>query len=119
MHELKTEVDTAAMVLGYPVLAIVIVMLLWFAARLFRDITKIFDEMRYERWKRKNVERDWDNIEASWALEIDSELDEYPDPVQYFNHDTDVIPPIPWQRHDTADLSEVYNYQEELRNERS
>ena len=91
MDALKSNTATAALVLGYPVLFIIVVILFWFGARVFRDIAKIFDEMRYERWKRKNAERDWGNIEASWALDLDPESQ---GPMNYHNNDTLELPEL-------------------------
>lgn len=91
MDALKANVNTAALVLGYPVLFIIFCILTWFGFRMFRDIAKIFDEMRYERWKRKNAERDWGNIEASWALELDPDND---GPINYHNHKTLELPEL-------------------------
>lgn len=91
MDALTANVNTAALVLGYPVLFIVVFILIWFGARTFRDIAKIFDEMRYERWKRKNAERDWGNIEASWALDLDPYSK---GPINYHNHQTLELPEL-------------------------
>jgi hypothetical protein len=96
MDILRENLDTAAMVLGYPVLALVIFLTAWFGTRIFRDLLKIFREMRYERWKRMGVERDWDNIEASWMLELDEDYD-YEEPVQQYRHQTLELPDIPEQ----------------------
>ena len=108
MDAIIKDVNTTAMVIGYPVMAVIIFLILWFGTRLFRDICKIFDEMRYERWKRKHAERDWDNIEASWMLELPE--DEYepqiPTQREWNKHDTDVFPTLELQ-------DQLYNFQEE------
>lgn len=102
MHELIKDVNTAAMVIGYPMLLVILFIIVWFGSRIFRDITKIFSEMKYERWKRKHEERDWDNIEASWMLELDEDNLE---PVRYFEHKTIELPDISEQ---------LYNLQEDF-----
>jgi hypothetical protein len=107
MREVFENVNTTAMVLGYPLLAGILILMGWFGTRIFRDLLKIFREMRYDRWKRMKVEHDWDNIEASWLLEYD-ESDS--DSVIEDQYDTFEFP---------EDFSEqLYNYQEE-RHERS
>lgn len=109
MDAILTNVNTTAMVIGYPVMAVIVFLILWFGTRIFRDITKIFNEMRYERWKRKNEERDWDNIEASWILEFDEDnmLPDIPQQRSQYNwHDTDVFPTL--ELHD-----QLYNFQED------
>lgn len=125
MDELKTDVDTAAMVLGYPVIVIVTILAVWFGLRVLRDVNKIFNEMRYERWKRKNEERDLSNIISSWMLELDEDFyedehlnrfqrhdtDEFP--AIQVRHDTNELPLIPPQRHDTVELTQLYNFQED------
>src|SRR5690349_170854 len=95
------NVDTAAMVIGYPVLAVVMALTAWFGTRIFRDLAKIFREMRYDRWKRMRVEKDWDNIEASWMLELDEDNRE---PVQQYRHETLELPDI---------QDQLFNYQED------
>lgn len=104
------NVNTTAMILGYPVLLIIVILLGWFGTRIFRDVAKILNEMRYDRRKRNIAGRDWDNIEASFVLELDEDLREPYIPVQRdFNdkHDTLVLPP---------DFGEqLFNYQEERR----
>jgi hypothetical protein len=96
------NVDTTAMVLGYPILAVILFMIGWFGTRIFRDLLKILHEMRYDRWKRMNVERDWDNIEASWMLELDEDFNP---PDRQYRHHTIEFP---------EDFSEqLYNYQED------
>lgn len=112
MDAIVENVNTTAMVIGYPVLAIILILSVWFGARIFRAITKLFDEMKYERWKRRNEERDWDNIEASWVLQLDEYSNEDYRPVQYNNYDTDVFPAIPAQRHNTAELPMLSNFKE-------
>jgi hypothetical protein len=104
------NVNTTAMVLGYPVLAILVFLAVWFGSRIFRALVKLFDEMKYDRWKRRHSERDWDNIEASWMLELDEDNREPYIPVQRNQHN----------RHDTIELPEdfaeqLYNYREERR----
>lgn len=107
MHDVITNVNTTAMVIGYPVLVIILFLMAWFGSRVFRDLLKIFSEMRYDRWRRKHEERDWDNIEASWMLELDEDNRE---PIRYFTHDTIELPDISEQ---------LYNYQQEEFHERS
>lgn len=107
METILEKVNAAAMVVGYPVLAVTLFLIGWFGTRIFRDLLKIFSEMRYDRWKRMKVEHDWDNIEASWLLEYDESNDES---VIEDKYDTFEFP---------EDFSEqLYNYQEE-RHERS
>ena len=115
MDALRENLDITAMVLGYPVMVVIFVLILWFGARAFRDITKIFSEMRYERRARRIAERHESNYEAEWALDLDSEIDEVEDYANVNTHDTDVLPHIPWQRHQTAELPQLYNYQEDLK----
>lgn len=96
------NVNTTATVLGYPVLVVILFMIGWFGTRIFRDLLKIFREMRYDRWKRMRVERDWDNIEASWMLELD---EDFGAPDRQYTHQTIEFP---------EDFSEqLYNYQED------
>lgn len=102
------KLNTAAMVIGYPVLGVMLFMIGWFGTRIFRDLLKIFREMHYDRWKRMRVERDWDNIEASWMLELDEDPDDTP--IQPYRHYTLELP---------DDIStQIRNYKEE-RHERS
>lgn len=106
------------MVLGYPVLAVIFVLIAWFGARVFRDISKLYAEYRYERRYRYSEELEESNYEAEWALELDSELDELEDYANVNNHDTDRVTYIPFQRHQTAELPEVqqlFNYQEDYK----
>jgi hypothetical protein len=101
MDKFIENVNTTAMIIGYPVLGVILFMILWFGTRIFRDLLKILREMRYDRWKRMRVESDWDNIEASWMLELD-EYDD--DPVRQQTYDTIELPDISEQ---------IQNYQEE------
>jgi hypothetical protein len=102
------RVNTASMVIGYPVLLVVVLLTGWFGTRIFRDLAKIFREMRYDRWKRMKVEKDWDNIEASWMLELDEDYENpvIPEPRSaYYRHHTLEFP--------ESFSEELYNYQEE------
>jgi hypothetical protein len=100
------RVNTASMVIGYPVLLVVVLLTGWFGTRIFRDVAKLFREMRYDRWKRMKVEKDWDNIEASWMLELDEDNQI---PVQQYRHHTMEFP---------EDFSEALANYEEDRYER-
>lgn len=107
MDSILENVTTTATVLGFPVLAVIVILIGWFGTRIFRDISKVFNEMKYERWKRKHAERDWDNIEASWMLELDE------DNRPYIPEQRDV-----YTRHDTLELpidfaEQLSNYREE------
>lgn len=97
------RINTASMVIGYPVLLVVVLLTGWFGTRIFRDTAKIFREMRYDRWKRMKVEKDWDNIEASWMLELNEDYGD--EPVPYYRHHTLEFP--------ENFSEELYNYQEE------
>lgn len=107
------NVNTTAMILGYPVLAVIVFLIVWFGTRIFRDIGKIFNEMTYERWKRKNDERNESNTESSWMLELDEYFDEDEIALQQQNYDTDIFPRVPEQRHPTLELPQLYNVQED------
>jgi hypothetical protein len=100
------NVNTTAMMLGYPVLVVVTFIVVWFGTRIFRDLIKIFREIRYDRWTRANDERDQDNFESSWMLELD---EVNMDPVYEDKYPTLELPDIQGQ---------LYNYQED-RYERS
>ncbi len=129
MDALIENVNTTAMVIGYPILAVILLLTGWFGTRIFRDITKLFNEMRYDRWKRKYDERTQTNAQSSWVLELDEYYDETEVALQHQNYDTDQFPVIspelirdfetdvfarvPAQRHDTAELPQLFNYQEE------
>lgn len=83
------SINTAALVLGYPTLFIFIGLLVWFAAILCREVFRIVRASNYERWQQEREMRDVDNIEASWALELDEDN-------RTTKHDTDVLEfPIP------------------------
>lgn len=100
------NVNTTAMVLGYPVFVIVVSLLVWFGTRIFRDLFKLFREMRYDHRTRYDERRDQDNLEASWMLELD---EVNMDPVYEDKYPTLELPDIRGQ---------LYNYQED-RYERS
>lgn len=95
------NVNTTAMMLGYPVLVIITFMLVWFGSRIFRDLTKLFREMRYDRKTRTTESRNRDNVEASWMLELDE-----------VNMD-----PVYEDKYPTLELTDIqgqlYNYQED------
>lgn len=95
------NVNTTAMMLGYPVLVIVIFLMMWFGSRIFRDLIKIFCEIRYDRRTRSNEEKDRDNHQASWMLELD---EVNMDPVYEDRYPTLELPDIQGQ---------LYNYQED------
>jgi hypothetical protein len=67
------NVNTAALILGYPALIIFVATLLWVAAVVIREVFRIIRASQYERWQRDREMRDWENIESSWALELDPE----------------------------------------------
>jgi hypothetical protein len=104
MDAILDNVTTSATVIGYPALLVVVLLLVWFGTRVFRDILKIFREMRYDRWKRMRIEKDWDNIEASWLLEYDEDEEYQSEEDLYHRHHTLELPDI---------QDQLYNYQEE------
>jgi hypothetical protein len=96
------KVNSAAIVLGYPVLIFVFLVLAWACAMAVQGINKTFMIMQYDRQKRKNAERERDNLEASWMLTPDEDPD-----VSFEDH---------YATQDYSDLPEqLYDYQEERR----
>lgn len=97
------KVDTAAMVIGYPVLAVVVILTAWFGTRIFRDVAKIFREMRFERRMIADDKRNRSNQQASWMLELD---EVNLDPIYEDRYPTLELPDIPRQ---------LSNYKEQTR----
>lgn len=102
MDAVYANVNTAALVLGYPVLFVLVLLIFLGGTHIFRAMAKIFREVRYDNRKAHRAEVELDNIEASWALDLDSES-RYP-----VHHDQqDIIPGVPYQRHPTEELPEL------------
>jgi lipopolysaccharide export LptBFGC system permease protein LptF len=106
MSPIVHAVNTAAMVLGYLVLALLIGIVLFIASAWL-------DKWSYQRKKNRRHDIEWDNVRSKWLLEGDiqrARTDEYR-----------VIDSV--DRIDTAELGnipeQVYNYQEELRRDAS
>lgn len=104
MDAVYANVNTAALVLGYPVLFVLVLLILLGGTHIFRAMAKIFREVRYDNRKAHRAEVELDNIKASWVLDLDSES-RYP--VHHDQHDTDIIPGVPNQRHPTEELPEL------------
>lgn len=103
MEPIIENVNSTAQVLGYPVLVFVILVMAWACAMAVQGINKIIMSMQYDRKKRKDAERELDNITSSWLL------------------DTPEEPTYQPGKHDTLDLSDIpdqlYDYQEDQRYE--
>lgn len=105
MEPILEDVNAAAQVLGYPVLVFVVLVMAWACAMAVQGINKIIMSMQYDRKKRKNAERELDNITSSWLLDAQEEPTYQPG------------------AYDTLDLSDLpeqlYDYQEDQRYESS
>jgi hypothetical protein len=101
-----TAVNTAAMVLGYLVLALLLAFVCWI-------IGVWLDKWRYQRRRKRRHDEEWDRIRSKWLLEGDFE--------RVRTNEYQVIDTA--DRIDTAVLGDpighIYDYEEELRRDAS
>lgn len=88
-------VNNTALVLGYIVLALWIMFVIWVANVLTREV-------RYDLKKKRHDEKEWDNIRSRWILDM-------PNDERYtVDHDTDII---------GFTVDDIYDYHKEFGND--
>jgi hypothetical protein len=106
------SVNSAATAIGYPILAVLCVLLVWLTYIVGDDLAKLIRERRYERMMEQQRDREFNDIRADWLYRQRYPL---PEPVRYDTIDLS----IDQNRRDTDVLTftrdDLYNYQEDNR----
>lgn len=108
------KIEHAAIVLGYMVLFILLALVALAVMAIVRYFGKLYNRWKYDAFERANAEREWEQIRGSWLQQDRRDEDR-----NIFGTDFEDVPDE--DRHDTLELPDIeeqlYNYQEELRND--
>lgn len=97
MNEILADLNTAAMVLGYIFLVLILAAILYFASFFLAN-------WKYKMNRKRRQDKEWDNIRSKWLLEGPIEPRRKVDHEPYNRIDTDVL---------DVTVDQIYDYQKE------
>jgi hypothetical protein len=105
MGEIWESIKIASAVLGFPILVCIVLIVLWFAKRVFNDLQKLFREARWERKTHKDEIPELGDIMAYAAYDAQETMKIYLDPIDSDREDTARLPVY---------SDQFYNHQEDI-----